>query len=176
MFRFSDCPVFPEDTGTSFPHDKVLTLGLCFLTWQFVWNFGGSRENVFDMYGDYPENLLEILAVVIISSPISSVRGAQTPSLSYELYPWATNYLSMQTGRTPSLAPRLAYVESTSSVYELRTLSLSHELSIHANRPNTLPRPSSCVCREHELDFWVTNYLYMQTGRTPCQPTASHQT
>ena len=128
-------------TGTSFPHVKI-----CLKFW-------GSRENVFDMYGDYPENLLEILAVVIISSPISSVRGAQTLSLSYELYPWVTNSLRIQTGRTPSLAPHVAYLESTSSVYESRTLSLSHELSIHANRPNTLPRPSFCACREHGLDF-----------------------
>jgi len=36
---------------------------------------GDSRENVFDMYGDSHENLLEILAVVIISSLISSVCG-----------------------------------------------------------------------------------------------------
>jgi len=38
--------------------------------------FGEFRENVFDMYGDSRENSFEILAVVIISSPISSV-GAE---------------------------------------------------------------------------------------------------
>ena len=52
--------------------------GLRLLTWKPVWNFGDSRENMFDVYGDSRENLLEILAVVIIWSPISSVRG---PSL-----------------------------------------------------------------------------------------------
>ena len=34
-----------------------------------------SRENVFDLYGDSRENLLELLTVVIILSLISSVRG-----------------------------------------------------------------------------------------------------
>jgi len=33
-----------------------------------------SLENLFDMYGDSRENLLAIVAVVIIVSPISSVR------------------------------------------------------------------------------------------------------
>jgi len=33
---------------------------------KIVWNFGDSRENVFDMYGDSRSNLLNILAVVII--------------------------------------------------------------------------------------------------------------
>ena len=45
--------------------------------WNPVWNFVDSRENVFDMYGDCRENLLEFLAVVIISSPISSVCGSE---------------------------------------------------------------------------------------------------
>ena len=48
---------------------------LTLLTWKFVGNFGDSRDNVFDMYGDSRENLLEILAVVIIWSTISFVRG-----------------------------------------------------------------------------------------------------
>ena len=42
---------------------------------KLVGNFGGSREILFDSYGDSRENLLEISAVVIISSPISSVCG-----------------------------------------------------------------------------------------------------
>ena len=49
--------------------------GLRLLTWNFVANFGDSRDNVFDMYGDSRENLLEILAVVINFSTISPVRG-----------------------------------------------------------------------------------------------------
>ena len=49
--------------------------GLRLLNWKYVGNFGDSRDNVFDMDGDSRENLLEILAVVIIVSPISSVRG-----------------------------------------------------------------------------------------------------
>jgi len=32
---------------------------------KLVWNFGDSRENVFDMYGDSRQNLFEVLAVVI---------------------------------------------------------------------------------------------------------------
>jgi len=38
--------------------------------------FGESRENMVDMYGDSRENSLEIFAVVIILSTISSVRGS----------------------------------------------------------------------------------------------------
>jgi len=52
--------------------------GLRLLKWNPVWNFGDSHENVFDMYGDSCENLLEILAVVMILSPISSVCGASS--------------------------------------------------------------------------------------------------
>jgi len=50
-------------TGTPFTHVKT-----CLKFW-------GIRESVFDMYGDSRENLLEILAVVIVLSLISSVRG-----------------------------------------------------------------------------------------------------
>ena len=48
-------------TGTPFTHVKI---GL--KSWD-------PRKNVFEMYGDSCENLLDILAVVILSSPISSV-------------------------------------------------------------------------------------------------------
>jgi len=49
--------------------------GLRLLTWKFVGNLGESRDIVIDMYGDSRENLLEIMAVVIILSTISSSRG-----------------------------------------------------------------------------------------------------
>jgi len=65
-FEYLDLCGFPGlfwVTGTPFTHVKTIL------------KFGDSRENVFDMYGDSREGLLEILAVVIISSPISSVRG-----------------------------------------------------------------------------------------------------
>jgi len=39
--------------------------GLRLLTWNPFWNVGYSRENVLHMYGDYCENLLEILVVVM---------------------------------------------------------------------------------------------------------------
>ena len=61
-------------------------------TWTLVWIFGDSRANMFDMYGDLRENLLEILAVVIISSPITSVRGyvegmvAESPKKKEKIY------------------------------------------------------------------------------------------
>jgi len=48
---------------------------LFILEWKLVWNFGDFCENVFDVYGDSRENLLEILAIGIILSPISSVCG-----------------------------------------------------------------------------------------------------
>jgi len=44
--------------------------------------FGDSQENVLDMYGDSRENVFENLAVVIILSPISSVRGYGEGSVS----------------------------------------------------------------------------------------------
>jgi len=50
-------------TGTPFTHVKTCL------------NFWGLLRNVFDMYGDSCENLLDILAVVMICSPISSVCG-----------------------------------------------------------------------------------------------------
>jgi len=37
-----------------------------------------SRENVCDVYGDYRKDWLEILAVVMIVGPISSVRGSDS--------------------------------------------------------------------------------------------------
>jgi len=40
-----------------------------------TWNHGHFRENVFDVYGDSRENLLGILEIVIMLSPISSVGG-----------------------------------------------------------------------------------------------------
>ena len=58
-----------------FPGHSFEWRRLRFLTWNPVWIFGDLRENVFHMYGDSRENLLEISAVVIISSPISSVCG-----------------------------------------------------------------------------------------------------
>jgi len=42
---------------------------------KFVSNFEESPENLFESYGDFCENLFDILAVVIILIPISSVRG-----------------------------------------------------------------------------------------------------
>jgi len=49
--------------------------GLSLHTWKLVWTFGGSRENVFDMYGDSRENLLEISTAYFFWSLISSVCG-----------------------------------------------------------------------------------------------------
>ena len=51
--------------------------GLHFLTWIFAWKFGDSRQNVFDMYGYSRANSLEIVAVVIVLSPILSVCGSK---------------------------------------------------------------------------------------------------
>jgi len=49
--------------------------GLRWHTWKLVWKSEDSRENVFDMCVDSREYLLEILTVVNIFSPISSVCG-----------------------------------------------------------------------------------------------------
>jgi len=47
--------------------------GLRLHTWKLVLKFRDSLENVFDLYGDSRETLLEILTVVIILSQISAV-------------------------------------------------------------------------------------------------------
>jgi len=47
----------------------------CLLLGKIVWKFGDSREIFFESYEDSRENLFEILSVVMISSPISFVRG-----------------------------------------------------------------------------------------------------
>jgi len=53
--------------------------GLRLHTWKLVWKIGDSRKNVFDMYRDSSENWMEILTVLIILSPISSVCGVRGP-------------------------------------------------------------------------------------------------
>jgi len=45
------------------------------LPWKLVWNLGHSSENLFDLYGDSSDKMFELLAVVVILSLISSVRG-----------------------------------------------------------------------------------------------------
>jgi len=49
-----------------------------------VWNFGDSCENVFDMYWESGENLLNILVVVIIFSP-PSVVGSKVSGLRFRV-------------------------------------------------------------------------------------------
>ena len=74
-WRRSDLKKHWISRSISFPDRSFEWRGLRLLTWKIVRKFGDSRENLFDMYGDPGENLLEILAVVIIFlSPISSVR------------------------------------------------------------------------------------------------------
>jgi len=85
-FKYLDLQIYQlswYSRSISFSDRSFECRALHLLTWKLVWNCGDSRENVFDMYGDSRENLLEILAVVIIrriisiiiSSPISSVCG-----------------------------------------------------------------------------------------------------
>jgi len=62
---------------------KIGRFSLRLLTRKPDWNVGDSRENVFHMYGDSRENVLEMLAVVIILSPISSVRGTSVCEYMY---------------------------------------------------------------------------------------------
>ena len=59
----------------SFPDRSFEWRELHLFTEKHVWNIRDSRENVFDMYGDFRENWLDIWSVVIIFSPISSIRG-----------------------------------------------------------------------------------------------------
>ena len=74
-----------------FPAYSLEWLGLRLLTWNPVRKFGVSRENVFDIYGDSCENLLEILAVVINLCPISSVWDVYISSYVLSRYIIKTN-------------------------------------------------------------------------------------
>jgi len=49
---------------SSFPGFSFEWRGLRLLTWETAWNFGDSRENVFDMCGDSCEDLLEISLIL----------------------------------------------------------------------------------------------------------------
>jgi len=66
---------------SNFPGHSLEWRGLRLLTWKSVWNVGNSQENVFDLYGDFCENLLEIVAVVILWSLISSVCDVRPTDL-----------------------------------------------------------------------------------------------
>ena len=73
IFGFQDLTIFSLHFWSD--RDSVYTReNLC--------KFGDSREIVFDMYGDSGENWLEILAVVIVWSPISSVCGLAPMNMS----------------------------------------------------------------------------------------------
>jgi len=70
MFGSPDLSGFP---GHSFEWRR-----LRLLMWKSVWKCGDSREIVFDVYGNSYENLLQILALIMLSailSAISSVGG-----------------------------------------------------------------------------------------------------
>ena len=67
--RFTHSTVAVSSRPLAEEEEIILKISKC------VGNFGDSRDNVFDRYGDFRENLLEILAVVTILSPISSVCG-----------------------------------------------------------------------------------------------------
>jgi len=71
----------------SFPDRSFEWRGLRLFPWILLSNFGDSRKNLIEMFGDPRENLFEILAVVIISSPISSVCGMNE---SCRIYGWVT--------------------------------------------------------------------------------------
>ena len=75
---------------------KYLDLQIIQFSWILFWvtgtlftqqktclKFWGFRENEFDIYRDSYEDLLEILAVVIIFSPISSVCGIYAHTWMY---------------------------------------------------------------------------------------------
>jgi len=75
IFESPDFPGFP---GNSFEWRE-----LSLLRWKLFWKFGDSRKNVFNMHGDSRENLMKIVVVVMIWSPISSVRGRSPSVLPY---------------------------------------------------------------------------------------------
>jgi len=72
-WRVTDIVSIWMSRSTSFPDRSFEWRGHREFPRKLVWNLGDSREKLFNMYGDSRENLLEILAVVIISSAISSV-------------------------------------------------------------------------------------------------------
>ena len=65
---------------------------------KMFWNSGDSCENLFESYGDSREYLFEVLAVVIVLSPICSVRGICVTWLIYmcdmtRLYVWHDSFI-----------------------------------------------------------------------------------
>jgi len=73
IFGFEDLTIFSFDFWSDRDSDY---------TRETLWKFGDSREIVFNMYGDSGENWSEILAVVIMWSPISSVCGLAPMNMS----------------------------------------------------------------------------------------------
>jgi len=74
-----------------FPSVLLRWRGLQLPTWNPVWNFGDSQGNVFDMYGDSCENLLQILAIVIVLSPISCASDLSCLGCAYKWHVSITN-------------------------------------------------------------------------------------
>ena len=81
-----------------------------------------AAKDVFDMNGDSLEDLLHVLAVVIIISPISSARGLLTYPLSHSFSRSLPHSLSLTHTHTPSL---------------FHTLSLSLSLSLSLTHTHT---------------------------------------
>jgi len=66
--------------SNGFPFSSISDRDSRSLTWEIVWNFGDSHENLLYenliySYRDSRQNLFENLAVVITLDPISSARG-----------------------------------------------------------------------------------------------------
>ena len=87
------------------PNRSLEWRGLRLPTWKLECNFEDSRENLLGMHGDYRENLLDILAVLILSSltdkrdspsPISSVRRLSTDENGSVLQHAATHCTTLQ--------------------------------------------------------------------------------
>jgi len=122
--------------------------------------FWGSRENVFDMYGDYRENLWEILAVVLILSAISSVR---------RLSPWY-----VRDALNKSILYKFTATRAT-------RCNMLHHAATRCNTPentaarcNTL-RPAATHC--NTLPHTAAHFSTLQHTTTHCtalQHTAPH--
>jgi len=93
-------------------------------------------ENVFDMYGDSYENSLEILAIVILVSPISSVRGIVLSRSTVVVLSrsWVVQDMSLWPTRTTLLCGM--YYKSMSCIYACMHLYININMYVYY----------ACVC------------------------------
>jgi len=124
--------------------------GLRLLTWKPAWNFGDSRENVFDMYANSRENLLEVLAVVIIWSQMSSDCGH-------------TSEECVTHSNHSHVMSHIGDICDTPHVTHLRESMHTSEKMIHISRMATVSRTDKIIVLFCKRTLWKRRYSAKET-------------